>query len=717
MWAILLLLTGCFQVQGCDDDKNYGTISMNPDCGDRGSCFRGSCRCCNSVTSTRCSNEGIMGHYVGDSCENVRYYISEQFGFLIPNGTCSNDDVSLGLPTLENVQTYFLPEYNGSFQSVPCEVCTADDPCSEFEEYGRSDKTAATEGVLIKFETFFNSHYDPSCPTTEIDYLCDKNYDDGITAMKLVKDILESEDILKNVSVALGYAYDVVQRMYFKEVYSDDSGSTRTRRPTAKPTQPPTHSPTPAPTEAPTASPTPLPTLPPTQSPTTLPTEAPTSSPTPLPTQVPTQVPTSTPTPLPTQVPTQVPTQSPTQSPTKVLQKAPQCILYGNEVKDFRLVDFGVGSSCRGNISESWPGGRSCESPYIICLPQENTPAYFNYRNNTHRYSVLECQQECSLDQRCRGFEFVADTNSSLGDCNLIDDIEVRVVNESMSRDFVYNENDKITNLDSTVTGGDAICFEKLPGSCNPYFEIEDLNQTMLDCYCPNDRKGSYTKKVKRTVENTRYCGDDASMDERIKLAHANRMFHLCENWCLFNTLNPEQESWYWDPWNTCWYETYSGMGAHRAYCDRVIRNPNSIELQFVNRRAENFISCSNTKIPPTESPVEDVNITYYLSDPAGSCDEACSGNGMTCAADQTARVFSSETDLMAAFKEAGFTCQSDNIIMNRTNWEGWALPGLGYGRICANRQPTLTLSHLEDLDSDCNRKIGKGWNRLCACY
>jgi len=295
----------------------------------------------------------------------------------------------------------------------------------------------------------------------------------------------------------------------------------------------------------------------------------------------------------------------------------------------------------------------------------------------------------------------------------LIDDIEVQVVNQFTGREpYVYHKND--TNLDSSVTGGNALCFEKLPETCHPYFEASKLNEIMLECYCPNNRKGSYTKKVKRTVENTRYCGDDSSVDERIKLAQANRMFHLCENWCLFNTLNPEQESWYWDPWKTCWYETYSGRGAHRGYCDRVIRNPDSIELQFVNRRADNFLSCDKT-MTPTEEPVEDANVTYFLSEEVGSCDEACSSNGMTCAADQTARVFSSEQDLKAVFEAAGFPCTSENIIMNRTNWEGWALPGLGYGRICANRLPTL--SHLEDLDSDCNRKIGEGWRRLCACY
>jgi len=713
MWAILLLLTTCVQVKGCDRSENIDRV-INPGCNYRGLCIGGSCRCCGSSNPSDCTAYGIMGRYEGDTCEQLRYYISLQFGFLIPDGSCPHDGESLGSPTLDNVET-LIPNYNGIVQSLPCDNCAVE-TCEDFDN-NEVDKEPANEGVLIKFRTFLNSHYDRNCPQSEVNYACDTNFDAGVIAKDLVEDALTDENIFKNVTLALGLPDVVVQRLYFKELFSDDTGATRTRLPTARPsplpTQRPTPSPTTMPTEAPTPSPTTMPTQPPTPSPTPMPTQAPTPSPTPMPTQAPT----SSPTPMPTQDPTPSPTPMPTQAPTRVLLKKPECIPFGNQVKDFRFVDFGVGASCRGNISESWPGGRTCESPYIICLPQENTPVYYTHKTNTHRYTVKQCQQECAVDQRCRGFEFVADTNSNLGDCNLIDDIEVRVVNQSTSTEFHYNYNleETYSNLDSSETGGDALCFEKLPETCNPYFK--ELNATILDCYCPNDRKGFYTKKVKRTVENTRYCGNDESMDERIKLAQANRMFHLCENWCLFNILNPEQESWYWDPWNTCWYETYSGIGAHRAYCDRVIRNPNSIELQFVNRRAENFISCSNTKIPPTESPVEDVNVTYYLSDPAGSCDEACSGNGMTCAADQTARVFSSETDLMAAFKEAGFTCQSDNIIMNRTNWEGWALPGLGYGRICANRQPTLTLSHLEDLDSDCNRKIGKGWNRLCACY
>jgi len=371
-----------------------------------------------------------------------------------------------------------------------------------------------------------------------------------------------------------------------------------------------------------------------------------------------------------------------------------------------------VGSSCRANINETWPGGRTCESPYIVCLPEENTPAGNflgrKYYNITNRYSVDECKQECALDQRCLGFEFVPDMNSSLGDCNLIDDIPIGVINVS----YVYTYNSEDENLYELLEGNNALCFEKRD-YCNPHFTSEDLNETMLACYCPNNRKGSYTKKVKRTVNNTRFCGDDVSMDERIRYAQANRMFHLCENWCLFNALNPELESWYWDPWKSCWRETYSADGVHRGYCDRVIRNPDSIELKFVNERSSNFLSCDATR-PPTVAPVDDVNTTYFLGEELESCDDTCARNNLTCAADQTARRLT-EADLIDAFAEAGHNCDVDRVTMNNTRYEGWALPGLRRGRFCTNRQQTL--GHLEDLDSDCHRVIGENWQRLCACY
>merc|ERR1719420_570380 len=133
----------------------------------------------------------------------------------------------------------------------------------------------------------------------------------------------------------------------------------------------------------------------------------------------------------------------------------------------------------------------------------------------------------------------------------------------------------------------------------------------MIDCYCPNNRKGFYTKKVKRTVPNTKFCQEDAAVDMRIKQAQANRMFHLCENWCLFNTFKPEQESWYWNPWKTCWREQYAGSGTHRSYCNRVIRNPDTIEQYFINYRRDNF--CAPRTPMPTEQP-SDLGTTWYMA-------------------------------------------------------------------------------------------------------
>ena len=52
----------------------------------------------------------------------------------------------------------------------------------------------------------------------------------------------------------------------------------------------------------------------------------------------------------------------------------------------------------------------------------------------------------------------------------------------------------------------------------------------------------------------------------------------------------------------------------------------------------------------PTLEPVEDVNTIWILSAKAESCDEACARNANQCAADQTARIFGSESELINAF-------------------------------------------------------------------
>jgi len=670
MWAIILLSVSIAVLgQHCDYDKNDDDIYINPECNNAGICSKsGICYCCEQEEGNVCKRftDSVIGTYRGNNCKEAKYWVAILFGYIIEGDgvTCAGNDLEPAYPDLLNETLPLLSDYYGKVVTLPCQVCSSSEPCI------LHDTDEVRSGIWVQFGTDLSTHYDMECgkddPTNiPSNYVpdCDANRDFGIEAHLAVEQGLGKDSdfattfaaITNSLKSRFGENTDThITKIDFYDAAAWQERVIKTRWPSPMPTT----------TLAPTVSPV-----------------------------------------------TPAPTTSPTTSPTtRFLLREMQCEPYSNKVNDLRYMGE-AGSSCRGNINETEPGGQTCESPYIICLPEENTPA-MKY-NKTHRYTVEQCLLECSFDQRCLGVEFVADANSTVGNCNLIDDIPLKVVNGTS---YEYIKDDalfKNHNLDSSETGGDALCFEKRD-YCNPYFEAEKLNDVMLDCYCPNNRKGYYTKKVKRSVNNTRFCANDSSVDERIRKAQANRMFHLCENWCLFNTLKPEQESWYWDPWKVCWRETYSGRGVHRAYCDRVIRNPNSIELKFINHRTENFLSCDATRIP-TASPVEDINTTYFLSETLESCDEACNSHNMTCAANQTARVFSSEMELTDAFAEAGFTCKSENVYMSQEWWFGWALPGLGYGKICANRLPTLT--HLEDLDSDCNRKIGNGWQRLCACY
>jgi len=669
MWAIILL-TVCL-ADDCDlsnDITVEGGLILNSDCNYVGVCYEdigvedngvNKCFCCDSLISP-CGDDFPYGVFSGSTCKETKYYSEVTIGYLIQGEgvTCANDGSSPAVPNMVNQTLSVLEGFKGIIVPLPCQICTEGNPCE------LAEGPDATSGIFVQFGIDLNTHYDRGCgrdtlPGSNL-RACDANVNFGIVALLEIRKGIDYDNELrggiKNITEVMGFGSGELSGTSVERIsYKEEAAIVETIRNT-------------------------------------------------LLTRVPSPEPTATPT-----VPPTVP-------PTDVAQRTDICRKYSNDVSDLHFMSSG--SSCRGSINESWPGGQTCESPYIICLPMENTPAMpflgREYYNDTHRYTVNQCIQECAYDQRCLGIEFVADANSPLGDCNLIDDIPIEVVDPNYDYYYTPDSKDYInTNLDNSSTGRNALCFEKT-AYCNPYFESEDLNDTMLSCYCPDNRKGSYTKKVRRTVNNTRFCDNDSSVDERIRKAQANRMFHLCENWCLFNTLKPVQESWYWDPWKTCWRETYSGRGAHRAYCDRVIRNPDSIELKFINARSENILSCNGTETP-TKSPVEDINVTYILSEMVESCDEACSNNNMVCAANQTARVYSTVTELVNVFAEAGVTCLLENVYMNRTFWDGWALPGLGYRKICANRQPPL--SHLEDLDSDCHRKIGAGWQRLCACY
>jgi len=637
----------------CDDSLNDDD-GINPECNYAGECvdvgFFVFCDCCDFTDDKDNCNGKVPGSWDGDNCKTANYFTKVRWGYLIESDgneiSCANDGTSTAEPDLLDVVTKLIStKYHGEILSFPCKICTTNSPCTFFSN-------PADSGIFIQFGTDLNTYYDQGCsygnlPGSIRD--CDANWDRGATALlRILSAIDEDNDYAQHLSDFQDFVVDSGNGLGWSStninrVYHREDRNTDVTVQTTR-----------------------------------------------LPTPFPTQIPTAQP-------PTQLETTG-----------DGVCNEYVNSVGD--LVFLSAGSSCRSNINESWTGGRTCDSPYIICLPEENTPTNDMmgnpYKNVTHRYSVSECLQECAYDQRCLGIEFVADGGSTLGDCNLIDDIPIAAENPDYQ--YVYNAAD--TSLDKNTTGRDALCWAK-GNYCNPYFEADDLNDVMLKCYCPNNRKGFYTKRVKRTVNNTQYCGNDSLVEERLKKAQANRMFHLCENWCLFDTLNPARENWYWDPWKTCWRETYSGVGAHKSYCDRVIRNPDSIEFKFLSYRSDIFCDATTR---PTFAPVF-TPYNWTLAKMRESCDDACSAIGAQCAEEATATVFGTEAELASAFEEAGHICDPDRILMNETKWEGWALPGVRNEMVCANRLPTL--SHLDSLDTDCSRILGRDWKRLCACF
>jgi len=261
------------------------------------------------------------------------------------------------------------------------------------------------------------------------------------------------------------------------------------------------------------------------------------------------------------------------------------------------------------------------------------------------------------------------------------------------------------------------LCFAKRD-YCHPYFEAEDLNDVMLKCYCPNNRKGTYTKKVKRTVANTRFCDSGyPEVERRIQKAQANRMFHLCENWCLFETDNPKTESWYWNPWHRCWREQYAGTGVHMSYCNRVIRNPNTIEQHFINTRSDSFckknLETGEIISLVTEEPTGQPSVftsTWYLADEEDTCDEACADQGKLCDEGKTnSLVTGMDTEMNDALQEAS----NSNLSCpdTETGKKDWALPAI------KTNSGMCVLRHPDSSYTGCNWAVGVGYKRLCACY
>jgi len=599
MILIALALVSYVSAFGFCSMANNREGLTNPDCNYAGVCDLTDgisyCSCCAPGTCGRtCDTENPTVdclHFTGTTCKQVNNWYLANVGFrandIDPNK--KSDLVCNTIPETRAINKTFLSlnrslseevnivarkrGWTGSFKEVPeCDTCSSQYPCT----VGIASGQTPTSGFTFAFQVDFNEFYDIDCHVPDLIARdlsnipeCAANYDYGIMAEQLWSTVSDSTGFVNDFNELLrddlGWENTYIIAMGEQRLQKDNWEWIISYPPTPFPTLP-TFRPTLAPTAIPTQAPSSVPTQAPTQAPTATPTEIPTQAPSSVPTQAPTATPTSFPTQIPTATPTSFPTQIPTATPTQI-PTVEQCRPYANNISDIQYI--GSGTDCRAGLNMSYPGGLSCASPYIVCLPQENTPAQFGYESyysSTHRYSIDECLQECANDQRCLGIEFVPDNDDQpqVGDCNLIDDIPVEITK---------SEKD-----------AKALCYEK-KDACYPYFEADDLDATMLNCYCPNNRKGFYTKKVKRTVENTRFCGNDSDIENSIKKAQANRMFHLCENWCLFDTENPTEEYWFWDPWKTCWREQEDAS----TYCTQGIEDPRTIEMQFLINRREHF--------------------------------------------------------------------------------------------------------------------------------
>jgi len=438
-------------------------------------------------------------------------------------------------------------------------------------------------------------------------------------------------------------------------------------------------------------------------------------------------------------VPTVSPTNFPTQSPT-----SENCFSLGYTHEPaflkFKEISADTTRGCRWGLKPEWEGGASdymCDSPYVVCLPGENTPnnngkggfpmaggLREDYKANDYLYTLDDCKMECAYDQRCVGFEFQASTKRT-GACRLIDDVpmEVKASAFDSSPEFsVYDENSLLAHEDwSTLKG--MICYEK-DYDCNPYFTEDQLDDVMLQCYCPNNRKGFYTKNVVRTVAATKFCGSDPQGDitKRIREAQANRMFHLCENWCLFNTQLPRTESWYHDPWKECWREQYAGVGTHRSYCYRVIRDPYTIEQLFIDTRSTKMCKTGrdgdNTDIMPVYNTVDPSTISFHLADAEDSCEDACIKLGKRCNENIAAQIYTDSN----TWPNNPFTGLPGVSCTEFTEGrKGWAHPSVSSSGECILRHPetnTATsaggIKYMET--TGCNVAIGVGYQRVCSC-
>merc|ERR1719203_1815137 len=114
---------------------------------------------------------------------------------------------------------------------------------------------------------------------------------------------------------------------------------------------------------------------------------------------------------VPTTTPTFTPSGVPTRTPTVGIQ---DCFDegYTHQISDLKFAGIAEAGDrgCRWGLDTNWPGGDTpamCDSPYVICLPQANTPnvgfpledgSFDAYPSDTASYTIEMCKKECAYD-------------------------------------------------------------------------------------------------------------------------------------------------------------------------------------------------------------------------------------------------------------------------------------------------------------------------------
>jgi len=392
-------------------------------------------------------------------------------------------------------------------------------------------------------------------------------------------------------------------------------------------------------------------------------------------------------------------------------------------------------------------------------------------------FTFKECVDKCTQSLRCTGVEYRRVPDRFGYNCVLIDTFEIIPAYGSPEKATCWRKNYDLisgTHHERPV--------------CNNRFQTPALEeqaekwQTLMSCTCSKQDMDIDRTIVGRTWDTTRVCAtpdvtplpsDSVQekqdkealknfLEERLKLAMVNRMWHLCRNWCVFDVDFPRTTSFYWDPFFTdddgnieeCWRTQVHELreegeehptisNAHDNFCFREHINKNSIEFQFILKRASTF--CNHPELPsyePTSAPINvdgkslpapvvrsgdsaDGKITWRVSDNINkSCTNVCGVHLQHCEISVAVKEYLPFSNLLLdldrsmvemAFKRIGIECSS--IVIGVPAVQG---PAFEHETMaCMLRHPEQPTEYLCSFPAGEEEEIvwkTNAYRRICPC-